>query len=61
MLIVDGVDIDPHESNGWISQPIKYFRCGAFKGHKWEVRIDEETGEKHYYCKNCGKVRWENE
>ena len=59
MLIASDVDIDPHESNGWISQPIKYFLCGAFEGHHWEVRIDKETGKKHYYCKNCGKVRWE--
>ena len=53
-------EIRPDEENGYINRPIKYFKCGAFKGHIWEVRIDKETGMKHYYCKRCGKVRWKS-
>lgn len=43
--------ISPDCNNGWLSRPVKHFKCGAFHGHHWVQGID------HKRCTRCGKIK----
>ena len=43
--------ISPDRNNGWLTKPIKQFKCGAIYGHDWQ------TISTICSCTRCGKIK----